>query len=44
MKNDIPELQINKTTQKSLPKPKHLINLTTKQKKHPSYAKYCTSS
>jgi hypothetical protein len=32
MKNDIPQLQIIKTTQKPLPKPKHLINSTTKQK------------
>jgi hypothetical protein len=32
MKNDTPQLQINKTTQKPLPKPKHIINSTTKQK------------
>jgi hypothetical protein len=32
MKNDDPQLQINKTTQKPLPKPKHLINSATKQK------------
>lgn len=32
MKNGTPQLQINKTTQKPLPKPKHLINSATKQK------------
>jgi hypothetical protein len=32
MKNDTPQLQTNKTTQKPLSKPKQLINSTTKQK------------